>query len=197
MIYVIRVFTGKEQKTKKMIEHVVSPEAVSELFLPIRVRQKKYKGAWHEVRESLVPGYLFAETDDPERLYSELKNVLALTKILGFEDPEVIPLPEKDVAWLRQVLGLPEEAGEGAESDCIKSRGKAAGKPGSVFAEREAGLTLVDVKGKDEITILEGPLKGMEGKIRKFDLHKRQAEVEIDFMGNKTRIFLGIRFKNE
>ncbi len=180
MIYVLRVFTGREEKTKHMIESVVSVGSFAHIYIPVRVRQKKYQGTWHEVRESLVPGYLFVETDEPIKLHDELKNVLALTKFLGLDGPDIIELPDEDVRWLRKVLGVPEEAPKK-----------------QTFINSEAGLTLVDVSESGEVTILEGPLKGMEGQIKKFDLHKRQAELELNFLGNKTRIFMGIRLNTE
>ncbi len=56
----------------------------------------------------------------------------------------------------------------------------------------EASLSLVKVIEGDGIRILSGPLKDMEGRIRKINLHKRTAEVEVDFMNRKTVVHLGI-----
>ena len=42
------------------------------------------------------------------------------------------------------------------------------------------------------VTILSGPLKDMEGYIKKIDLHRRIAKVEVDFMNQKTLLHLGI-----
>ena len=56
----------------------------------------------------------------------------------------------------------------------------------------EVGLSQVSVSEDDVITILSGPLKSMEGYIRKIDLHRRIAKVEVEFMNRKTVIHLGI-----
>ena len=56
----------------------------------------------------------------------------------------------------------------------------------------EVQLSQVSVSENDEITILSGPLKNMEGCIKKIDLHRRIAKVEVDFMNRKTVIHLGI-----
>ena len=53
-------------------------------------------------------------------------------------------------------------------------------------------ISQVSVSEDDEITILSGPLKNMEGYIKKIDLHRRIAKVEVDFMNRKTVIHLGI-----
>ena len=42
------------------------------------------------------------------------------------------------------------------------------------------------------MTILSGPLKSVEGQIKKINLHRRIAEVEVDFMNRKTVVYLGI-----
>lgn len=44
----------------------------------------------------------------------------------------------------------------------------------------------------DEVVILSGPLENMKGMIKKINLHKRVAEVEVNFMNRKTVIYLGI-----
>ena len=54
----------------------------------------------------------------------------------------------------------------------------------------EVQISRVSVSEDDKITILSGPLKNMEGCIKKIDLHRRIAKVEVDFM--KTVIHLGI-----
>ena len=56
----------------------------------------------------------------------------------------------------------------------------------------EIQLSQVSVSEDDAVTILSGPLKNMEGYIRKIDLHRRIAKVEVDFMNRKTLIHLGI-----
>ncbi|MCI8287940.1 MAG: transcription antiterminator, partial [Lachnospiraceae bacterium] len=56
----------------------------------------------------------------------------------------------------------------------------------------EAEISQVAVAEGDTVTILSGPLRDMEGKIRKIHLHRRIAEVEVDFMNRKTVIHLGI-----
>lgn len=58
--------------------------------------------------------------------------------------------------------------------------------------DMEVQLSQVSVSDNDVITILSGPLKNMEGRIKKIDLHRRMAKVEVDFMNRKTVIHLGI-----
>ena len=55
----------------------------------------------------------------------------------------------------------------------------------------EVGLSTVEIDENDKVTVLDGPLKGMLGKIKKIDLHRRHAEVEVDFMKRTILLYLG------
>ena len=59
------------------------------------------------------------------------------------------------------------------------------------------GLSRVTVGEKRQIRIIDGPLKNLEGQIKKVNLHKRIAAVEAEFMGSKSLIHLGIEIVDE
>ena len=61
----------------------------------------------------------------------------------------------------------------------------------------EVEISKVTVEEGNQIRILEGPLKNLEGKIKKVNLHKRVAAVEMEFMGNKSVVHLGIELVGE
>lgn len=88
--------------------------------------------------------------------------------MLGKDEEQFIPLPDHEVEWLRRIM---EEPGQ---------------------EDMEVQLSRISVSEDNEITILSGPLKNMEGCIKKIDLHRRIAKVEVDFMNRKTVIHLGI-----
>lgn len=56
----------------------------------------------------------------------------------------------------------------------------------------EAAISQIGFDEGNEIKIISGPLKDMEGMVKKINLHKRTAEVEVEFMGRKTAVYLGI-----
>ena len=56
----------------------------------------------------------------------------------------------------------------------------------------DVGLSQIRIDEGNEIRIVSGPLKNMEGMIRKIHLHRRMAEVEVPFMNQRTVIYLGI-----
>lgn len=163
----MQVATGTEDKVEEQIRMIVGNELYDACFHPMRQMKKKYRGKWKEIHEKLLPGYVFITSDCIQDLYQELKNVPAFTKILGKDVEQFIPLPKHEVEWLERIMD-------------------------SSNANMEVQLSEISVSEDDVITILSGPLKDMEGCIKKMDLHRRIAKVEVDFMNRKTIIYLGI-----
>lgn len=165
MYYVIQVAPGTESRTEELIRRRVDSRLYGRCFHPLRHVRRKLRGEWRDVHEKLIPGYVFLTSTSIEELYQALRQVPSFTRLLGREEGDLfLPLPEKEAAWLEQITG----------------------------GGTEASLSLVKVTEGDGIRILSGPLKDMEGRIRKINLHKRTAEVEVDFMNRKTVVHLGI-----
>ncbi len=167
MYYVIQVATGMEEQAEKQIGVIVGEGLYDRCFHPMRRMRKKFRGEWKELHEKLLPGYVFITSECIQELYKELKHVPAFTKLLGKEDEAFIPLPEDEVDWLERIMSSSDQS-------------------------MEVQLSQVSVAKDDTVTILSGPLKDMEGRIRKIDLHRRMAKVEVEFMNRKTVIHLGI-----
>ena len=84
--YVIQVRSRAEEKIRRSCEILISKEILKECFIPKNKRMKKIKGNWVEIEEILFSGYVFLVSDDPDKLYLELKKVPDLTKMLGHVD---------------------------------------------------------------------------------------------------------------
>ena len=112
---------------------------------------------------------VFISSDFVRELYLELRKVPVLTKLLGKDEELFVALHDEETQWLEELIS-PEQQ-----------------EIGSV----EVGLSQV-LAEEDRITVLSGPLKHMEGRIKKINLHRRIAEVEVEFMNRKTVLFLGI-----
>lgn len=167
MYYVIQVATGTEDRVEEQIKVMVGNDLYDSCFHPVRRMKKKFRGEWKEIQEKLLPGYVFIMSDCVRELYQELKAVPAFTKMLGKDDEQFIPLSKKEVDWLERMIESPDQG-------------------------TEVQISQISVAEDDVITILSGPLKNMEGYIKKIDLHRRIAKVEVDFMNQKTIIHLGI-----
>lgn len=163
MWYVVQVTSGREQATLAKIQRFVDGATLKEAFVPRRKAVRKKDGKATPVSEALFPGYVFVTTEKPEELFANLKRVPAFTRMLGCGDKNFIPLDQSEVNLL--------EAFCGADRLVEMSRG------------------IID---EDGVRIEEGPLKGREGIIRKIDRHKRCAYVEMEIMGRKKLVKLGL-----
>lgn len=164
MWYVIQTVGGREQHALNLIMKLVEPALIEEVFIPRYETKKRIKGMWVNHAEVMLPGYLFVVTDNPEKLESELRQKIPLfTKILHNDDV-FVPLNEKEVAFVNAFM-----------------------KPGSRIAEVSTGV----IEG-DQIVILNGPLLGQTGLIKKIDRHKRLAYLSINILGRQKTVKLGL-----
>ncbi len=164
MWYVIQTLSGEEDRTAGMIKKMVSPEFVKECFVPKRERVKKFQGYWNKVEEVLFRGYAFVVSERPKELYEELKRIPALTKVLGREGDSFMALDEK-------------------EESMVKELGN---------KDHKTLLSRIKVGEQRTIRIIDGPLKNYEGNIVKVNLHRREAVVQVDFMGRAVELYMGI-----
>ena len=167
LYYVIQVDKGMENKAENQIGIIVDEGLYGHCFHPMRRMKKKFRGEWKEQHEKLLPGYVFITSDRIQELYKQLRKVPTFTKLLGKEDEQFIPLSKQEEEWLERITKSSDQ-------------------------NMEVQLSQVSVAEDDTVTILSGPLKDMEGCIKKIDLHRRFAKVEVDFMNRKTVIHLGI-----
>lgn len=162
MWYVIQVMSGAEQRTLELCKALIDNSFFWEIFLPEIEVRKRYCGEWHTERKRMFPGYIFVVTDDIESLFLELIKVPKLTKVLGSERTP-IPLSEDEVKLLQHVLNQ-EHVAEMSE--------------GVMVGER--------------LIIQSGPMKGMEGFVKRIDRHKRMAWLEVELFGRLVEVMLGV-----
>lgn len=166
MWYVIQTVGGQEQAVRALIERHLSGEGdgqVEQCFIPMRERTVKRSGEWRLVQEKLFPGYVFVVTEDAQKLLQSLKSIPRFTRLLGTGANEFVPLRPEEIAFLQRF----EDSGHVAR------------------------LSKVEVVEGSRIRILSGALLNCEGMITKVHLHKRVAEVRMQFMGRTVDLYLG------
>ncbi len=175
MYYVIYVNARNESNAKSLIKKMIPESMYSDCFYPVRLMKKKLRGKWTVVHERLIPGYIFIETNDIHSLYKELKKLPMFIRLLGKEesddDIDIYPLSDNEVSWLNKLSGRDDRTSK---------------------KEHVVELSQVGFDENDQVIVMSGPLLGMKGKIKKINLHKRIAEVEVEFMNQKTVVHLGI-----
>lgn len=166
--YVLQVAPREEEKVEAHIRKMVPSDLYDQCFHPTRMIRKKFHRKWVDIHEKLMPGYVFVTVEDAEELYIQLKKIPLLTKMLGDDLKYFICLSEQEGKWL-DLLIKPEEHGS-----------------------NEVGLSQIDIQEGNDIRIVSGPLMNMEGMVKKINLHKMIAEVEVPFMNGSTLIHLGV-----
>lgn len=91
-----------------------------------------------------------------------LRKVIGLTKLIGI-GREIVPLTEQEVMLIEKLVN--EDGLVGMSQGII-----------------QGGRTV----------ITSGPLKGLEGCIRRIDRHKRIARIEIEMMGRMLETQVGL-----
>jgi len=134
--------------------------------------KRKLHGEWKEFREKLLPGYVFAETDAPEKFYKNLVKIPRLTKMLGKVYNEITmawefeELSPEETVWLTKVMSC---GGNG-----------------------EIPLSEVKRDESGEMQVVSGPLMYLKDNVKKIDLHRRIAKVELSFREKKSVLHFGI-----
>lgn len=135
-----------------------SQRALKHAFVLTYDKMRRYEGIWHLERKLLFQECVFLESENEEALSKELMYGNDFNGITG---------------WKNCLLRVGQE-----EEDLLRGL---CGKEGHL--EMYRGIIC---KGVPRIT--EGPLRGMENRIRRIDRHKRLASVEI--VGKKDEVKL-------
>ena len=172
MFYVLQVAPRSETHMENMLRSVMPKLLCRRCFHLVRHINKKVHGEWVSCRENLLPGYVFVETDSPKEFFKKLTVIPRLTKMLGisydFSSKTIVfeELSPTEVKWLTKIMACDENGDV----------------PVSTVKRNKAG----------EIEVISGPLLYLADKVRKFDLHKRIAKVELTFRNEPSLLYFGI-----
>ena len=131
-------------------------------IVPMKRMREMKQGTWHAVLRVIFPGYVFLVADMDASTYYRIKPVPGVIKLLG-DDKGPISIREDEV---NLILRLTQD-----------------GDP--------LGLSEVFVEGS-KITVVSGPLQGLEGKIIKLDARRFRAKVNISLMGEPRIVELPV-----
>ena len=164
LYYVIQVKSRGEKKYLELAEAIVRPRNIS-VFWPRRNLRVRRAGLWHNVQSPIFPGYVFLETDSigPE-LYWALKRVPGFVRFLR-QNQDIQPMPERDARILATLLSL----------------GEVVSKSTATFDRN------------NRIRIVEGPLKGMEGRIVRVNRRKGRIKVKLDLYEESYLVDFGFQ----
>lgn len=162
MWYVVQVRTGTEENIRLQCQANISESVLEGCFIPYYEEKKRIRGKWSTQKKTLFPGYVFVITEELEKLYEELKGVLGLTRLIGTGD-DIVPLSQEEISFLERF---------GGENQVV---------------EMSEGVI-----ENSQVIVTAGPLKGMEGLIKKIDRHKRKAWLTIPMFGRTQNVQVGL-----
>ena len=177
MWYVIQTVTGKEEELMLFIRTLLSREHFENCFMIRAEWLKRLGGEWQLQIRPLFPGYVFIETDEPERIYMELKGVPRFSRLLGSGKDEFIPVKEEEERFLRMITG--------------------AVNSGWDFGDAVVRLTSVETDDDGEVVSMNGALMYFEKEIVRMNLHKRYAVVQTRMLGEERVLVFGVRLRRE
>lgn len=169
MLYIIWTEAGKETAVVKEMKAVLDKELCSEIFILRYENVLRRAGVYRIERRNLFPSYVFVETDNPARLFLELRRVVNLTVLRSDKNEEgyvFLPVSKSEEEFLRKLI-------DGNENYIVT-------------------LSLVSYDARKRINRAAGPLKYFMDKITQVDNRHRRAFVEMVFLGRPRRFVFGI-----
>jgi len=162
--YAIQVKTRGESQFIQLFRQM-NPENTLPLHFPQRQLDIRRLGKKKSALLAVFPGYIFIEAEDDREILTcqwDFRRTKGFYRFLQ-SNQNITPLADRD---LELVLHF------------IKSSGSVAGRSKVYFNEQS------------RIVVVEGPLKGLEGKIIKVDKRKGRAKIKLDIYEDSFAIDL-------
>ncbi len=169
MWYVIQTQTGGECKLVELIEKMIPKKYYDECFCMNRECVRKIGNEYEIFLRPLFPAYIFVVTKEPKKLFFELKRVPRLTKLLNDQEDTFFSVSKEEELFLKNVQ----------DEDHVVKR------------------SLVEVDGEGTIVNAEGAVGVYLRHVVRQRLRKRYVCVEQEFLGEKRKIYLGIKLKED
>ena len=166
MWYVIQVKSGDETRVKALLDKLRTDGAYEECFVPLFEDVKRSAGKVSISFRRLFPGYVFVETDEPNRLFDTLKGIPEFTRLLGTVEAD------------GNKVFIPVGAGD---QEFMKT----------MFEDGLMHISYVHMGRNGRIDKVAGPLANYKNHITKLELRHRMAIVEAEMFGKKRRVKFG------
>ncbi len=169
MWYVIQSRSGDEEEIKDYIEELQDKNSYERVFIPLFEEVRRSRGKNRILIRKMFPGYLFVETDTPERLFDSLRKVPKFKRVLALGQDEkegerfFIPVGEEDEEFLN-----------------------------SLFDDGIMHVSYIRMKNHRYIEKVVGPIARYRNHITKLDVPHRRAVVDAELFGKRRKIRFGL-----
>ena len=166
MWYVIQTMSGKEHEVCLWINTYVDKNLYQRCFVPLYEDVWRKEGIGHISIKRLFNGYIFVETDKPDKVHEQLKSLSELSILLSMDDKkgkEFVPLHKEEEVFFNTIL-----------SDGIMK------------------VSYVGFNRNGKINEVIGPLQSYRDNIVRVDASHRRAIVDVPMLGENKRIKFGL-----
>ena len=162
--YVVNTYSGHEQKVKEKLEAKIESMGMQDyiyrIIIPETIELEIKDGVKKEKTKKMFPGYILVEMVMSDEAWYIVRNTPGVTGFIGSSGKGAKPTPL-----------LPQEIDK-------------------VLANM--GMSRLDVDSDmnvgDQVNIVDGPFKGMYGRIDTIDKENNRLNVLIDLFGQETPV---------
>ncbi len=162
--YVVNTYSGHESKVKEKLESKIESMGMQDnifrVVIPETTEVEVKDGVKKEKTKKMFPGYILVEMIMSDEAWYIVRNTPGVTGFIGSSGKGAKPTPL-----------LPQEI------DRILA---------------QMGLSRVNVKDDlkvgDSVSIIDGPFKGMIGKVDNIDMENNRLNIIIDLFGQETSV---------
>ena len=162
--YVVNTYSGHENKVKEKLEMRAESMGLQDyifrVIVPEQTVVEEKDGVTKEKVKKMFPGYVLIEMIMSDEAWYVVRNTPGVTGFIGSSGKGAKPIPLS-----------PEEVKK------FIGDGEATAKPINT-----------DVEVGDNVSIIDGPFKGMSGKIESEDKENEKLTVLIDLFGQETPV---------
>ncbi len=162
--YVVNTYSGHESKVKEKLEAKVESMGMQDnifrIIIPETTEVEVKDGVKKEKTKKMFPGYVLVEMVMSDEAWYVVRNTPGVTGFIGSSGKGAKPTPL-----------LPQEI------DRILAN---------------MGMSRINIESEmnvgDVVNIVDGPFKGMSGKVDSIDLENNRLNVLIDLFGQETPV---------
>ena len=162
--YVVNTYSGHEQKVKEKLESKIESMGMQDnifrIIVPETTEVEIKDGVKKEKTKKMFPGYILVEMVMSDEAWYIVRNTPGVTGFIGSSGKGAKPTPllPQEIDKVLSTMGMSR-----LDSDS-------------------------DLKVGDTVNIIDGPFKGMTGKIDTVDKDNNRLNVLIDLFGQETPV---------
>ena len=162
--YVVNTYSGHEYKVKEKLESKIESMGLQDnifrIVIPETTEVEVKDGVQKEHKKKMFPGYILVEINMSDESWYIVRNTPGVTGFIGSSGKGAKPTPL-----------LPQEIDK-------------------ILANM--GMSRVNLESEmaigDKVNIVDGPFKGMSGKVDTIDTENNRLNVLIDLFGQETPV---------